>query len=953
MRNNDRVESPLIIKNSQMSIDNARKLRAVLETICVNKFRMEFLPNEDGRVIIWPQAGEKRFDPNAKKMLDAMVQGYDEPDVLWTDHQHNGEHYGLSQVAVKNLIECYQPIVAAEKNVVPTAPSALPISKSIVASPEGLLAEITAQNIVLKSTATEENRVQNKQLFAIDAKQVPVQNDSEKILGSDLLVQIAQRKTALRKARPGDKVSPVIVPTIAVKKDPQAQKNTALIKAINKGDLAGVEACLKDGADADCKIQGRTPLIWAAAKAFQGAVKILLDHEKTNVHSKMGDGETALHNIAFRIQNDASKAEIAIAKLLLEKGADVNDANARGVTALHYAVSCNKPDLVKLLLKRGADASLRNNANETPKDLALNSDADLIRQLFDEVKTKPKKKRSFGARIGGLLNSGKERKGEKSNEIPEPQLDKVKSERDEKVSQNVFNRHSSRVDHSNLGKEMSKKSQDLGPPSDPGATRPGFLSRRSNCRVELESSYKPQWQTSASAQEYLDTTLNDAEGHYVETGNPGIQTTFIKGSAVKWPSDEKKESFSRALEASQDISKIGRFLNGDAAIAYLSALGMPAAQAMELPYDEPKRQNDVMFYVERIALNLLSLEEHVVEERFCPEDVTSRDINKSFTALKESFISVCQQRFSNSEKCAELKKNTCSDLIEKLREEHSQVRMKMNNSFGDFVIKKVASANGKEYNRAYRALYQELLNLAKATVFRKAEFTVDPLKAWGRIQHFNDAKRKAIGKDVEAFSKLWEYYKLQSVDSEQRALALAEKNMPEILHSAKKKLQLYDDKTQSVFIVADGPRGELSAVDYCFSAFQRLYGPKEKINVKDLYIIANEDVHWVMQRFRFDHKKKTIDRLVVDSLAQPEPNARLVTGQAARSVGKIWLAKLQGPLASYSVERIQMVATFQQLNDRISSRKGKLRQSTCLLYACENAKKNGFWCCGRRFALLH
>lgn len=58
-----------------------------------------------------------------------------------------------------------------------------------------------------------------------------------------------------------------------------------------------------------------------------------------------------------------------VVKLLLEKGADVN-AHRDGWTPLHEAASRGKSEIVLLLLQYGADSSIRNKQGKTAADIA-------------------------------------------------------------------------------------------------------------------------------------------------------------------------------------------------------------------------------------------------------------------------------------------------------------------------------------------------------------------------------------------------------------------------------------------------------------------------------------------------------------------------------------------------------------------------------------------------------
>src|SRR5687767_8565142 len=57
----------------------------------------------------------------------------------------------------------------------------------------------------------------------------------------------------------------------------------------------------------------------------------------------------------------------------LDRGADVNAAEADGTTALHWAAQLDDAATVTLLLEAGADASAPNRFNVTPLELASNN----------------------------------------------------------------------------------------------------------------------------------------------------------------------------------------------------------------------------------------------------------------------------------------------------------------------------------------------------------------------------------------------------------------------------------------------------------------------------------------------------------------------------------------------------------------------------------------------------
>ncbi|KAI9268192.1 ankyrin repeat-containing domain protein [Phascolomyces articulosus] len=62
----------------------------------------------------------------------------------------------------------------------------------------------------------------------------------------------------------------------------------------------------------------------------------------------------------------ASAGHLPVVESLVKHGADVSLQNEGGQTALHYAASKNRIDIVKLLLENKADTNQVNNIKQTP-----------------------------------------------------------------------------------------------------------------------------------------------------------------------------------------------------------------------------------------------------------------------------------------------------------------------------------------------------------------------------------------------------------------------------------------------------------------------------------------------------------------------------------------------------------------------------------------------------------
>ncbi|KAI5889893.1 ankyrin [Schizophyllum commune H4-8] len=90
----------------------------------------------------------------------------------------------------------------------------------------------------------------------------------------------------------------------------------------------------------------------------------LLLHKGAHVEDHDVDGYTSLHTAAC-------KGHINIVNMLLERGADVNAINTRHNTPLHLATLQGHDDIIGLLVDRGAVLEARNEDGWTPLYLAV------------------------------------------------------------------------------------------------------------------------------------------------------------------------------------------------------------------------------------------------------------------------------------------------------------------------------------------------------------------------------------------------------------------------------------------------------------------------------------------------------------------------------------------------------------------------------------------------------
>ena len=151
---------------------------------------------------------------------------------------------------------------------------------------------------------------------------------------------------------------------------------TALTWAAHWDDLALAARLLEAGADPNAADDhGVTPLERAAENASLPMVERLLDGG--------ADAGAARTSGLTPLMTAARTGDAAIVEALIDHGADVNAATveSRG-TALMWALAAPHPDVVRLLLERGADPTLETSAGFTPLMFAArNGDVALGRVL--------------------------------------------------------------------------------------------------------------------------------------------------------------------------------------------------------------------------------------------------------------------------------------------------------------------------------------------------------------------------------------------------------------------------------------------------------------------------------------------------------------------------------------------------------------------------------------------
>lgn len=156
---------------------------------------------------------------------------------------------------------------------------------------------------------------------------------------------------------------------------------TALESAATVNDVESARLLLAKGADPNTKDSaGFTPLLAAASNGDRSTemVKLLLQHGAA-VNVACAESLELVKNGPLRLGSltplmvAVPHGNYATVELLVNAGADINAKDARGMTALTFAVSSDHPDprIVRLLLAKGADPSLKSKDGETALDWAM------------------------------------------------------------------------------------------------------------------------------------------------------------------------------------------------------------------------------------------------------------------------------------------------------------------------------------------------------------------------------------------------------------------------------------------------------------------------------------------------------------------------------------------------------------------------------------------------------
>lgn len=151
-------------------------------------------------------------------------------------------------------------------------------------------------------------------------------------------------------------------------------RGTPLQAAARGRHLDVIELLIKRGA----RYAEATTLFIAVEESLDSFVQYILNRSRVEVDSLNKEKRTALTVAADRGRYD-------VAKLLLDKGADVGYTDKDNVTAMMAAASNGHERLVRLLALHGADPYVKNNRGQTALDMATSNSHEPVASFLEHL----------------------------------------------------------------------------------------------------------------------------------------------------------------------------------------------------------------------------------------------------------------------------------------------------------------------------------------------------------------------------------------------------------------------------------------------------------------------------------------------------------------------------------------------------------------------------------------
>ena len=147
--------------------------------------------------------------------------------------------------------------------------------------------------------------------------------------------------------------------------DPDFGSPPPIVIASTRGDIGVIQQLIDAGADPNgADTRGRSALVAAISKSHHDAMKLLIEAGADVNLPESSPGRSPLQLVIDEAPSIRSM------EILLNAGADINQTDQRGESALASAAFMNRSDALQLLLERGADLGVVNNQGISPLEWA-------------------------------------------------------------------------------------------------------------------------------------------------------------------------------------------------------------------------------------------------------------------------------------------------------------------------------------------------------------------------------------------------------------------------------------------------------------------------------------------------------------------------------------------------------------------------------------------------------